>query len=119
MYTYYHNPRCQKSREGLELLQKLKVDFKIKEYLKEKLEEKELINLFEKVKNDPNFYIRIKDPRIEDLKIDLSLMTAKKWAKILKDHPELLERPILETETEAIIARPPERLKEYFKNKTC
>lgn len=117
MYTYYHNPRCQKSREGLELLQKLKVDFKIKEYLKEKLDEKELINLFEKVKDDPNFYVRLKDPRINDLNIDLSLMTAKKWARVLKDHPELLERPILETENAAVIARPAIRLEEFLKTK--
>lgn len=117
MYTYYHNPRCQKSREGLEILQKFKVDYKIKEYLKEKLLEKDLLNLFEKVKDDPNFYIRVKDPKIENLNIDLSLMTAKKWAKVLKDHPEFLERPILETANEAIIARPASRLNDFLKNK--
>ena len=118
MYTYYHNPRCQKSREGLELLKKLKVEFKVIEYLKEKLNEKDLLNLFEKVKDDPNFYVRLKDPKVNDLNIDLSLMTAKKWAKVLKDHPEFLERPILETDKEAIIGRPAQRLEEFLKNRS-
>ena len=34
MIKIYHNPRCRKSREGLQLLKESKQEFKIIEYLK-------------------------------------------------------------------------------------
>ena len=43
MLIIYHNPRCSKSREGLEILTNSGKEFKIREYLKEPLSEEELI----------------------------------------------------------------------------
>ena len=52
-YTYYHNPRCSKSRQGLELLSKKKINFEIKEYLKVQLSLKEIRELLGKLKLNP------------------------------------------------------------------
>ena len=48
MIKIYHNPRCRKSREGLQILQESGKDFEIIEYLKESLsfdEVKAILNL--------------------------------------------------------------------------
>jgi arsenate reductase len=50
-FIYYHNPRCSKSRQGLAILEDNKVDFRIKEYLKEPLKQNELKELAAKLKN--------------------------------------------------------------------
>ena len=43
---YIHNPRCSKSRQGLELLDKNGLSYEVKEYLKEPLTKTELSKLY-------------------------------------------------------------------------
>ncbi|MGB3607328.1 MAG: hypothetical protein WA775_10820 [Psychroserpens sp.] len=45
MITIYHNPRCRKSREGVELLEQSGKDFAIVKYLDEPISEDQLIML--------------------------------------------------------------------------
>ena len=51
MYTIYHNPRCKKSRAGLQYVQERTNDYKVVEYLKNPLTEKELETLLMKMNN--------------------------------------------------------------------
>ena len=41
-YVYYHNPKCSKSRAGLEALESRNIIFEIKEYFKDSFTVKEL-----------------------------------------------------------------------------
>ncbi len=108
--TYYHNPRCSKSRQGKELLQLRKISFDIKEYLKTSFDKDELLNLFNKLGKKPIEVIRIKEKLFKELKLEGKDLDNEQWAEILIKNPILLERPILSTQTRAIVGRPPENL---------
>lgn len=115
MIRIYHNSRCRKSREALELLQNSGKDFETREYLKEPLDEKEISGLLEKLNIAPIQLIR-KNENIwkEDFKDkDLS---DRELIRIMSENPKLIERPIIENETSAVIGRPASNIESVIKN---
>lgn len=109
MLRIYHNARCRKSREGLEILKNSGKDFEIKEYLKEPLSEDELENLIKKLDITPIQLVR-KNEKIwkEDYKDkDLS---DKELIHVMVKNPKLIERPVVETDNKAVIGRPPSNI---------
>ena len=110
MLIFYHNPKCSKSREGLELLKKNGATFSIKDYLKEGLTENEVFELSKLLGLIPEEFIRKKDEIYKDLKLSEKKLNTKEWCKIIAENPKLLERPILSNGKKAIIGRPCENL---------
>lgn len=110
MFTYYHNPKCSKSREGLELLKKKKVSFTIKDYLKEGLTPNEASELSKLLGLKPQEFIRKKEELYKELKLSEKNLTPKEWCKIIANNPKLLERPILSNGKKAVLGRPTENL---------
>ena len=108
---YYHNPRCSKSREGLRLLENCKKDFKIKLYLSEKITFAELTEIIQKLKIKPIELVRTKEKILKENNINVAGMSDKQIINILLKFPILIERPILISDKEAILGRPPENLK--------
>ena len=109
-YLYYHNPRCSKSRAGLEALNSKKIKFQIKEYLKEPLTISELVELLTKLEMEPLEVIRTKETLFKELELNTNEITLEQWCEIIIENPSLLERPILASETTAKIGRPTENL---------
>lgn len=110
-YLYYHNPRCSKSRQGLEILEKAKIKFEVKEYLNQKMTKKEVKELFTKLDIEPIDVVRTKEAIFKELDLKGKDLTQDQWAAIIVENPKLLERPILVNENKAVIGRPPENLK--------
>lgn len=57
----YHNPRCSKSRETLELLKDKSLKPKVIEYLKDPPTAKELDEILKKLKLEPEGIVRTKE----------------------------------------------------------
>lgn len=113
MLKIYHNARCKKSREGLEILKNSGKEFEIKEYLKEPLDENELESLIKKLKITPIQLVR-KNEKIwkEDYKNkDLS---DREIITIMVKNPKLIERPVVESEKNAVIGRPPSEIEKLL-----
>ena len=110
MFIYFHNPKCSKSRQGLELLQKKGVKFVIKDYLKEGLSEKEVLDLSKFLNLAPSEFIRKKEDIYKELNLSEKKLNNTEWSKIIAENPKLLERPILSNGKKAIIGRPTENL---------
>ena len=108
---YYHNPRCSKSREGLNIIEKNNINAKIKLYLSEEITFEELKNIIRKLNIDPIDLVRKKEDIIKKEKLDLKSMSNKEIIETLISFPILIERPILISKTEAVIGRPPELIK--------
>ena len=108
---YYHNPRCSKSREGLNILEKNNINAKIKLYLSEEITFEELKDIIRKLNIDPIDLVRKKEDVIKKEKLDLKSMSNKEIIETLISFPILIERPILISKTEAVIGRPPELIK--------
>ena len=108
---YYHNPRCSKSREGLNIIEKNNLNAKIKLYLSEEITFEELKNIIRKLNIDPIDLVRKKEDIIKKEKLDLKSMSNKEIIETLISFPILIERPILISKTKAVIGRPPELIK--------
>lgn len=110
----YHNPRCGKSRNALEILETEGAKFKVREYLKEKLSIEEILDLSQKLKLSVSEMIRTKEGIYAELRLAQKKLSDKELAKIIVEHPILLERPILVHKSKAVIARPPSRVEEIL-----
>jgi arsenate reductase len=110
-YIYYHNPKCSKSRAGLEFIQQLNIDFTIKEYLKEPLSEAEVLTLFTRLGDEVSQIIRTKEDIYKALGLKGKELSNRELAHLIIENPRLLERPILCGPTRACIGRPTDNLK--------
>jgi arsenate reductase (glutaredoxin) len=106
--TIWHNPRCSKSRQTLELLQKKGVEPAIREYLKEPPGKAEVEKLIDMVGGDPGELIRDGEAEFKALGTRKAEMSKADIAKAIAAHPILLQRPIVVSGKKAAIGRPPE-----------
>src|SRR3954447_6259620 len=106
--TIWHNPRCSKSRQTLELLQKKGVTPAIREYLRQPPSKSEVETLLDMVGGDPAELIRDGEAEFKSLKKKKAEMTKADIAKAIAAHPILLQRPIVVAGKKAAIGRPPE-----------
>lgn len=106
--TIYHNPRCGKSRQTLQLLKGQGIDPVIVEYLKTPPNTEELEAILQKLGVGPRDLMRTKEAEYKALGLgDLSLDRATLIDAMIA-HPILIERPIVVTDTQAALGRPPE-----------
>ena len=108
-YTIYHNPRCSKSREALELLQANGIKPKVIEYMKDVPSEREMEMILMKLHMPAEKLVR-KTEAIYKEKFKGLEMNEHEWVRIMREYPQLIERPIVVTEKGALICRPPEKL---------
>jgi len=106
--TIWHNPRCSKSRQALELLQKKGVTPAIREYLKQPPSKAEVETLIDMVGGDPGALVRDGEAEFKALKKNKAEMSKTDIARAIAAHPILLQRPIVVAGRKAAIGRPPE-----------
>ena len=103
--TIYHNPRCSKSRQTLQLLQDNGIEPTVVEYLETPPSAAELTEILAKMNKGPRDILRKKEAQEED--IDTSL-DGEALVEALAAHPRALERPIVVNGDKAAMGRPPE-----------
>lgn len=108
--TIYHNPRCSKSRQALELLRKNGIEPTIVEYLKNPPEKKELKMLLERLNMNPRDLMRKQEVPYRENGLDDPKLGREQLIAALAENPVLLERPIVVTDEAAVVARPAEKL---------
>ncbi|RUR09878.1 arsenate reductase (glutaredoxin) [Legionella sp. km772] len=106
----YHNPRCSKSRQTLDLLQSRGYQPLIVEYLKTPLNLKELKDL--SLYFDLKDFVRSNEQLFNDL--NLSLERKEELFSAMSTHPVLMQRPIVTYKNQARIGRPPESVLALF-----
>ena len=113
MFTIYHNPRCKKSRAGLQHVIDKGMEHRVREYLKEPLTETELAALLMKLHRKPLQMIRTQEG-IYKSDFKGKHFTDEEWIKIMTEHPKLIKRPIVVKENIAIWGDPAEELAVLF-----
>jgi len=111
--TIFHNPRCRKSRETLELLREEGHNPEIHEYLKVPLSAEEISALVEKLGISAKDLIRKTEQFYKDNYKNKDLTEAQ-WIQAMVDHPKLIERPIVVRGHKAAIGRPPTNVLEIL-----
>lgn len=116
MITIYHNSRCSKSREALTLVEQFAarnaMEVNVVEYLKTPPSSTQLLELHRQVGGELREMVRTNEDEYEGLGLaevdDAALLDA------IHAHPKLLQRPIVVYAGRAIVARPPELLRDFL-----
>ena len=114
--TIFHNPRCSKSRQALQLLQDRDLGPEIVEYLKNPLDASQIRAILARLDIPARDLLRRKEPEYKEIgKPHASITDAEAIAAIVAT-PRLLERPIvIVNDARGVIARPPELLLDLLK----
>ena len=107
-YTLYHNPRCSKSRQTLQLLETAGVKHRVVEYLKTPPSAEEISLISKKLGLTAHEFMRKGEPEYTQLELSSSEHSEEELFQIMHQHPKLIERPILVGPHAAKIGRPPE-----------
>ncbi len=105
----YHNPRCSKSRETLNLLQERGIAPEVVLYLETPPTESRLIELIEMLGVPPLSVVRKKEAAFASSGLGPD-SSARDVARAIVRQPILLERPIVVIGDRAAIGRPPENV---------
>ena len=111
--TIYHNPRCRKSREGLQILENSKQDFEVIKYLENIPSEKELKEIIKLLGISPIQLVR-KNEKIWKENYKDNELTDDKLIQVMIENPKLIERPIIINNNKAIVGRPPSSILEIL-----
>lgn len=106
MIKMYHNPRCSKSRETLELLQQHQQQVDIIEYLKTPPTAQELQQLLVMLNLSARQLMRTKEEEYKTLGLADPSLTEQQLIAAMLAHPKLIERPIVVNGNKAAIGRP-------------
>jgi arsenate reductase len=108
MTTIYHNPRCSKSRQTLELLKEHNVEAEVIEYLKTPPSRTQLVEILSMLGLEPRQLMRTKEPEYKEQGLDDESLSRDQLIDAMLATPKLIERPIVISNGKAAIGRPPE-----------
>jgi arsenate reductase len=103
--TLLHNPHCSTSVYAFDALESAGRDFSVRKYLlvAERLSEDELRSLAGRLVGDPPDALIRRDKKYEQLGLSADGLGIDEVVAILVEHPALLQRPILDDGTAAMI----------------
>lgn len=110
----YHNPRCSKSRQTLQLLIEHDVEPEVIEYLNTPPDKTTLKKILQQLCLSPRDLMRHKETEYKENQLDDPSLTEDQLIDAMLKHPKLIERPIVVTDKGAAIGRPPEKVLEVL-----
>ncbi len=108
--TIYHNPKCSKSRQTLELLQQNGITPAIIEYLKTPPTAETLKEILAQLGLAPRDLMRKKEAIYAENELDNPFLSDDDLIDFMIAHPILIERPIVLANGKAALGRPPEQV---------
>ncbi|EHR6735957.1 arsenate reductase (glutaredoxin) [Vibrio parahaemolyticus] len=107
----YHNPRCSKSRQTLELLEQNGVTPEVVKYLDTPLNVDELKALYAQLGfSSVREMMRTKEDVYKELGLGEASVSDEQLFEAMAQHPKLFERPVVVANGKAKIGRPPEQV---------
>lgn len=104
----YHNPRCSKSRQTLQLLQENGIEPEIIEYLKMPPNAEELDQILHQLAIEPRQLMRKNEKEYKEIGMNDESLDRDALIAGMVAAPKLIERPIVFANGKAAIGRPPE-----------
>jgi arsenate reductase (glutaredoxin) len=106
----YHNPRCTKSRQTLQLLKDRGIEPEVIEYLKTPPNAAELADILDKLGIEPRALMRKQEAEYKVNGLDNTALDKQTLINGMVANPILIERPIVLANGKAAIGRPPENV---------
>jgi len=110
----YHNPRCSKSRETLQILEDNHLQPDIVEYLVDPPTIQELRQIIAMLGISARALLRNSEPAYREANLDDDSLSEDDILKAICEYPVLMERPIVICGSQAVIGRPPVKVLEII-----
>lgn len=108
----YHNPRCSKSRQTLDLIRGNGIEPEVIEYLNTPLTQADIKEVLGFLNLEAKDIVRTKEEVFKALDLDLS--NESQVISAISKNPKIMERPIVVNGDKAVIGRPPENVLEIL-----
>jgi arsenate reductase (glutaredoxin) len=112
--TVYEKPTCTTCRQVHTALKESGVDFNAVNYYVDPISKPKLKELIKKMGIPASELFRTKEEIYKTLKLSGKKVSDDEAIDLMVKHPDLIQRPIVEKGSKAILARPAERLKEIL-----
>jgi len=112
--TVYQKPTCTTCRAVYTALKESGVDFQAVNYYTDPIPKEKLIELLRKMKMNARDLLRTRETIYKELDLASRSLTDDEIVDLMVAHPDLIQRPIVERGRRAILARPPEKLREIL-----
>jgi len=110
----YQKPTCTTCRQVHAALKESGVDFDAVDYYVDPIPKTKLKELLRKMGIKPRELLRTKEAIYKKLKLGEREWSDDQLIDLMVQHPDLIQRPIVEKGSRAILARPAERLREIL-----
>ena len=110
----FHNPRCSKSRQTLELIRQQGIEPEVIEYLKTPPTISELKDILTRLNMEPRQLMRTKEAEYKENNLDSDKLSNEELIKAMVKNPKLIERPIVINHQKVALGRPPENVLEIL-----
>ena len=114
VYKIFHNPRCSKSRQTLQLLKDNNCKIEIISYLEIDLEVSLIKDILKKLALKPRDILRKGEQEYKDNNLKKDNLSEEDLINYMIKYPKLIERPIVVKGNKAVIGRPPENVLELI-----
>ncbi len=105
--TFYHYPKCKKSRAALEYVRKLGIEPLVVNYIEDGISIEKLKELFRLLQLSPSDMVRKQEEFYRENYKNKEI-SDEEWIRILSEYPKLLRRPIVVKDNQAVVADPPQ-----------
>jgi arsenate reductase len=112
--TVYEKPTCTTCRRLAALLEERGIDFERVNYHLEPLPADKISDLLRKARVAPRDALRTREPLYAELELAARELPDEEVVALMAEHPELLQRPIVERGERAVLARPVELVVELL-----
>ena len=112
--TIYHNPRCSKSRQTLELLTSRGIEPLVVKYLETPPDHQQLDSILRGLNMEPRDLMRKNEEEYSSLGLDDQGLSRGELIDAMIASPRLIQRPIVVAGDQIAIGRPPEAVLEIL-----
>jgi arsenate reductase len=109
--TIYQKPTCSTCRQAVQLLKESGKPFTAINYYETPFTKSQLKALLKKAKLSPRDVLRTKEDIYRDLGLAKKDLSDDALIDLMIQHPDLIQRPIIERGERAMLARPAETVK--------
>lgn len=110
----FHNPRCSKCRQTMQIIDGKEVSVEVVEYLNSPPDAGELESILQMLRMEPRDLMRRHEAPYKELNLDDENLSREALIQAMIEHPILIERPIVIRGNRAVVARPPENVLDLF-----
>lgn len=114
--TVYEKPTCTKCREMDRLLRDSGVEFEKVNYYLQPLSKSKLKELIRKMGMKPRELLRTSEPVYRELGLGKGEFSDEQIVSLMVEHPDLIQRPIVERGSRAVLGRPVENVKQILED---